>query len=120
MQLTATSVYDSNSNSIANLDGECTPSATGRLSDICTVFAVASRDSTAVMCPHVICDSTAAAAASHHSTVVAVGSPVSAVVTTVAGTPATRAAAERLWPPKFFCEMSVNDSILGKFAIYLC
>ncbi len=52
-------------------------------------------------CPHVICDSTVAAAASHHSIVVAVGSPVSAVVTTVAGAPATRAAAERLWPPYF-------------------
>ena len=69
-------------------------------------------------CPHVIFDSTVAAEASHHSTVVAVGSPVSAVITLVAGAPATRAAAERLWPPIFLCEMSVNDSILGKFLIY--
>ncbi len=64
------------------------------------MLAVALCDSTTVALPP--CDSTVAAAAFHHSTVIAMGSCVSAVVTTVAGAPSTRVAADRLWPPIFF------------------
>ena len=114
--MTATSVYDGDSDSIANLEGECTPSATGRLSDICNVLTAVLRNSTAVVLPP--CDSTVATAASYHSTVIVVGSSVRAIVITAAGAPATRAAADRLWPRNFCCEMSVNVNILGKFSIY--
>ena len=88
--------------------GECAPSATGAgLSEIGVVVTAASHDSAAVTAPSG--DSAPVAAASQDGAVAGAALHDSAVLAADAGTPATRAAADRLQPSTAVGWTTVDD-----------